>query len=343
MIYLLFGEDDFSLNQELKRIKEGISSKDLRDANTTVLQGSQTSLEELSAACDTVPFLAEKRLVIVEGLLASVEPRRDRSGRSRPTDNSLAKWSRLVDYLKQMAPTTDLVFLEGAVQGNNRLLSKLKQVATVKSFSRLSGQQLRQWIERAVSQKGGAIDQRATQNLADLVGGNLWILDGEVEKLCLYAGGRAITEEDVRSMVAPAREASIFAAVDAVIEGRPAVATESLNRLLLSGATVPYVLTMLARQVRLLILSKELRRLRVPQKELATRLGLSAEFVLRKTMEQERRFSFEQLKDIHARLLETDMNIKRGVLEDSIALDLLVVHLCDQSKAARASGSPPLL
>ena len=339
----MFGEDDFSLNQELKRIREGISSKELRDANTTVLQGSQTSLQELSAACDTVPFLAEKRLVIVEGLLASVEPRRDRGGRSRPTDNSLAKWSGLVDYLEQMAPTTDLVFLEGAVQGNNRLLSKLKQVATVKGFSRLRGQQLRQWIERAVSQRGGAIDQRAAQNLADVVGGNLWILDGEVEKLCLYAGGRAITEEDVRSMVAPAREASIFAAVDAVIEGRPAVATEFLNRLLLSGATVPYVLTMLARQVRLLILSKELRRLRVPQKELATRLGLSADFVLRKTMQQERRFSFEQLKDIHARLLETDMNIKRGVLEDSIALDLLVVQLCDQSKAARASGSPPLL
>ena len=67
MLHILIGEDDFSLRQALEEIKKSIGDPTALMPNTTMLEGSQVTPEQLRAACETVPFLAEKRLVIVEG------------------------------------------------------------------------------------------------------------------------------------------------------------------------------------------------------------------------------------------------------------------------------------
>ncbi len=332
MIYILHGSDDFSRYQALKEIKEGIGPPELQDANTTVFQGPQITLALLSDACNSTPFLSEKRLVVVENLLSSQERQgRGQRGRRAPPagpDSLPTQWQGLKEHLKGMPGTTELVFLEGPLRRDNPLLRDLSQVAKVLEFPSLGGETLRQWIRDAVARKGGRISPAATRVLADLVGGNLWIMDNELEKLCLYSVSREIREEDVRVLVTSAREANIFAAVDAVLEGKPSVATGHIYRLIQSGVGVPYIMSMLARQVRLLILTKDLRSRGVSRDEIGQRLGVSATFALRKTLEQERYFTIDRLKEIHFRLLETDLNIKTGKIEEGIALELLVAQLC---------------
>jgi len=68
LLYILSGEDDFSISQSLEEIKRGIGDPDLLSANTTILDGQQLILDQLMAVVETIPFLAEKRLVIVRGL-----------------------------------------------------------------------------------------------------------------------------------------------------------------------------------------------------------------------------------------------------------------------------------
>ena len=334
MIYIFYGDNDFSRHQALKEIKEGIGPPELQEANTSVLQGSQITLPELAAACDTVPFLSEKRLVVVEKLLSSQERRgRRQRGRQVPTDDEDSRaiqWQGLVEHFQSMPSTTELVFLEGPLRNDNPLLAQLRQLAKVVRFPSLSGEALHQWIRTAVVGKGGRISPAATRSLAELVGGNLWVMDNEVEKLCLYTDGREIQKEDVEILTTPAREASIFAAVDAVLEGTPSLATELFHRILQSGAGVPYVLSMLARQVRFLILAKEAKGRGVSNADIGKRLGISAAFALRKTLNQERNFTLDRLKEIYSKLLETDLSIKTGKIEEEIALDLLVAQLCSE-------------
>ena len=83
VIYLLYGQDEFSLRETLSSLKEDVGSAELRDLNITSLDGSQVSFDELAATCNTVPFLADKRLVIVEGLLSRFESRAPSRGRAR--------------------------------------------------------------------------------------------------------------------------------------------------------------------------------------------------------------------------------------------------------------------
>lgn len=338
MIYVLYGEDDFSKSEALNKIKEGLGTSDVRDANTTVLKGGQTSLAELVAASSTVPFLAEKRLVIVEGLVGLLEPQRpgQRGGQEGSNGESKvnAQWAGLVDSLKMLPETTELVFIEGPLK-KSRTLTALGKIADEREYTNLKGDALVKWIQNAVERRGGAIEARAARYLADMVGGNLWVADNEVEKLCLHAGGKAIVEGDVRELVSTTREASIFAAIDAVLENRPARAVDFMQRLVQSGESFQYILVMLARQVRFLLLAKEMRMKKVPGEELGGRLGIYNSFVLSKTLEQERKFSMERLKDIHTKLLEADLNIKRGVMGEDVALDLLIAELCAMSRGAQ--------
>ena len=100
MLYLLLGEDDFSIHEALEEIKKSIGDQTVLAANTTVLDGQQVTLEQLSSACETVPFLAERRLIIVEGLLGRFEPG-NKSGRK--------KAARRADRQDEHQPIVDCV------------------------------------------------------------------------------------------------------------------------------------------------------------------------------------------------------------------------------------------
>ena len=317
-ISVLYGADDFSVHEALRAIKEEVEAE-LGDANTTVFEGSKTSFGEVEAACNTVPFLADRRLVVVEGLLSHLE------GRSK--ESATSQWDELKEYTSRMPPTTHLVLVDGQVKGDNRLLKLLGGVAKVRQFRPAGGAALRRWIRERVTHKGGSIDQNAVNLLADLVGGNLWAMDGEIEKLCLYKEGEVIQEEDVRALASSAREVNIFAVVDAVLEGRAGVATRRTQQLLQAGANVSYILTMLARQVRLLILSKDMAAQGLAPPEAQARLGVPNNFAFEKIQEQSAKFSAQRLVEMHRKLLETDLNIKRGNLQDTVALELLVAQL----------------
>ena len=158
------------------------------------------------------------------------------------------------------------------------------------------------------------------------MGNDLWTLDQELEKLSLFATGRTIEESDVREMVVQVREANIFEAVDAMIGGKPGLALRLFHQLREDGQEVPYIIAMLERQLRLLALARESMDLGLPRADMGKRLGTNSDFVVRKTIEQARRHSWQDITDRYRRLLEADLAIKRGILGPDLALELLVAE-----------------
>ena len=337
MIYLLYGEDDYSLREHLASIKDQVQPPDLRDVNTTVLDGAETSLEELTATCDTVPFLAERRLVVVDGLLALFERRApSRSGAGgRDQGSGLDRWQDLAEYLARVPESTDLVFVDGRLTGANRLLAAIRPHATVRTFPRPGAGGVRQWIRSRAAAEGIEIEHRAVDALADAVGGDLRAVAVELEKLAVYRRGQPIQEEDVRALVSHTGEANIFAAVDAIMEARPDIAMSQVNGLLQSGSPPAYILAMMARQVRLLILAKDLKARRVPSAEHGRRMGLTG-YPLRKTLEQEGRFSAGQLVAIHRKLLEADLSMKTTGVDEGLVLDVLIADIASGTTGGAA-------
>ncbi len=334
MLYILFGQDDFSLRQSLEEIKGGIGDPTLLAANTTVLDGRQATLDQLRIACETVPFLAEKRLVIVNGLLERFEPesKSRRKKKSTRVTNRQNDYKSLVACMSKLPDSTMLVLVDGRVASKNPLFRELSARAEVRSFPLLSSARLRQWIQGRVAEEGGSISPQAVGSLAGLVGGNLWVMAGEINKLTLFASGRRIEEEDVKAVVSCAQEANVFAMVDAILEFKAGVAEQSLEQLLQRGAAPAYLLVMLSRQVRMIVRAKELRNQGKPKVEIQSRLGLTSEFALRKTLEQADRYPWERLKNVYHKLLEADLAIKTGKYKDELALNILIAELCQRRK-----------
>ena len=333
MIHILFGGDELSVGEAASSMKDLVGTEELWDVNIATFAGPEVTFGELSATCDTVPFLAERRLVVVKGLLSMFEPQRGR----RPAGDSgrsLGQWDALAAYLPNMPDSTELVFVDSQLSRSNPLLAAIGPLAKVQTFPLPTGAGLVRWIQDRAVVRDAQIDPAAARALADNLGPNPRAIDNDLQKLSLYRYGESIRRQDVDEMVADVREASIFAAVDAVIEGRPGQAIRLVRRLMDSGRTLPSLLAMLARQVRLLLLAKDLRAQGVAEPQMGGRLSLSG-YPLRKTLDQEKRFTHDQLAHIHESLVQLDLSAKTLPIDERVALETLIAELAGSVSAPR--------
>lgn len=333
--HVLYG-DSFLVSEELKKLEREAGADTLLEANRHQLNGSQLNPPELLAVCNSLPFMDPCRLVVVTGLLATQDGRssrggRGRTGRSTASGRSPGDWEGLVAAIPQMPDTTRLFLVDHALSETNPLLRRMKTVAQVRHLTAPAGEALARYVKDLARSKGAGISPAAIKTLIDLVDNDLWTLDRELEKLSLYAAGRSIEEADIRELVSQVREASIFNAVDAMIDGRPGVALRLLQKLRQDGAALPYIIGMVERQLRLVALARYWTEQRVPPQELAGKLGVPP-FAARRAAEQARRNSRSDINRRYQRLLETDLAIKTGQVEsEDLALELLVADLAGSS------------
>ncbi|MSP13341.1 MAG: DNA polymerase III subunit delta [Chloroflexi bacterium] len=342
MFYILHGDDEFSRSEALDELKHKMGDATMADLNTSVLDGRKLSLPDLIYACDSMPFLSERRLVIVDGLLTHLGRKRkgniedeantpsEAPSQERPADDFTKK---LLDYLSHLPDTTRLVLIEReklparhpvlAYAQNNRN-------AYVKEYLLPVRARLTHWIQTQAKTKGGQIQPDAAELLGAYIGNDLRLLDQELEKLLMHSYPDArITAAEVRLLVPYVRESNIFEMVDALCARNGHMATRLLHGLIEDGESPQYLLTMIARQFRILIQMKELSQQGLPAESIRSQLGLHP-FVVEKGLAQTRQFTLDQLLQIHHRLLELDVSIKTGHTEAVLALDLLVGGLTGQ-------------
>ena len=325
VLYVLYGKDSFSLRERLVELRASLDADGMLSSSTTVLDGRKTSPAEVMAACDTVPFMSANRLVIVEGLLSRL------TGGKR--GGEAEAWLPLAEHVAEMPPTTHLVLTDGEVAPGNPLLADLKGKGEVREFKPLGQRAVAPWIERRAQAIGLKLTREAARLLAEFVGEDLWTLAGELDKLSVYANGETVSEDDVRALVAAVRETSIFPLVDAIVEGRPAAALRLLRQMLRQDAGPQYVLAMVQRQLRHLAVARDMLDAGEGGRAIGGALRLP-DFALDRLLDQAPRYSAARLRQAFRRLLEADMQIKRGVYGGELALELLVQDLAEARRAA---------
>jgi DNA polymerase-3 subunit delta len=331
MLYVFFGKDSFSMRERLEDLRASLDGDGMLSSSTSVLDGRRVTLAEVTAACDTVPFMSAHRLVIVEGLLS-----RFGGGRGRKRGGEVEAWLPLAEYVERMPPSTHLVLVDTEAEGDSALVEALRGKGEVREFRPLVQRAVSDWIRARAASTGLQLSPAATRLLADFVGNDLWALSGELEKLSIYAGGRPIGEDDVRTLVAAVREASVFPLVDAIVEGRPAAAIKLLRQMFRQGSGPQYVLAMIQRQLRHLAVAREMLDAGESGRSIGQALRLH-DFALEKLLDQARRYSQPRLRSAFQRVLDADLQIKRGVYDGELALELLVHDLAEPARRAGAA------
>jgi DNA polymerase III subunit delta len=319
--YVLHGPDEFSCRAQLHAMRAQMGDPSLAELNITVLDGKTASITDVLSSARSMPFLSDKRLVIVEGMLSW----RTRKGAGK---NDKAELETLAEGLADLPDWARVVFVERETLSDKNLI--LQQAKTLpggyhKEFN--PPRNPTQWITTHAHEEYGAeIDRQAAMALAAVIGEDLRAADSEIAKLATYVDGtRPISEADVRLLTSYKAEVEVFDMVDALGKRDGATASRLLHRLLDQDEPLK-LFALIIRQFRLLILAREHLNNGGTAGHLAQAIGVHP-FVAEKIAGQVRAFSLEQLEQIYHFLLDTDLGIKTGKVEDVLALDLLVAGI----------------
>lgn len=342
MLVTLLGPDRYSVAQALHAYldKYAPASDALGDLNLTRLDGARVTPDELARAVQSVGFLAENRVVVVEGLLArfssgkqadsgptDAEDQEETPERSKNRGDSNPARG-FADVLSAVPDTTIVILVErGGTAKNNTLLKVAARYGKVDEYIPPRGTALERWIARRGGERGVKVTPGAQSALAAALP-DLQALANELEKLALYVGnGGTVDEQALRAMSFAARQDDVFEMTSAAARRDTKGALLQLQRLLDGGTAPEGILPVLAWQVKTLIQVRDMLDRKVPESYMGEKAAMS-DFIVRKTLGQARQFSMAKLLEVHERVLELDHAIKTGRAEAELALDALVVEMC---------------
>ncbi len=310
MIYLIYGEDSYRIREHISELKKAAKKG---QADVITLDAKTLSADRLTEYLQAGSLFAGRSAFIIGGIFSA-------------GDAGLKE--RAVQLVERLPKDAEVIFWEeGAPDRRTILYRLLAKKAKVIEKTPLQHAALGQWINDRAQTMGLRLDQGAQSLLAQSVGPDLAQMDQELTKLAHFVDGRIATEADVAKLVAARMPPSIFEFLDR-LGTSSGDAVMFVERLLASGQDPSYLLSMLAYQLRTLILVADLR-LREPNigpSQIAQKLGLHP-FVVQKTLQQVRRYSMSELVILHRRLTEVDIQIKTGAIDASDALFLIVARL----------------
>lgn len=357
MFYLFHGPDEFSMREELARLRRDGAF----EFNEDFYSGAETDLGTIITTASTLPFLAERRLVVVDGLPrrrratkgadgsdesdsaaqandqgvedgapASEAPRKpaSRAKKARPSGPDPRAFAQgLADYVPHLAATTVLVVLaDEQLEATNPLMAAAERHGQARLFTAPRGAQLEAWIGRRAQALGARLDPEAARLLATYVGTDLRLLAGEVQKLATYVGsGSQIGPAEVRLLTPATQQARVFDLTDALARRDRSRALALLHELLDAGESPLGIVALTAHQTRALIQVKALAERGMRSFQIAQTSGI-APFVVEKSLPLTRQFTMAQLENAHHALLQVDTALKLSKLTPEMALDLLVVE-----------------
>jgi DNA polymerase III subunit delta len=337
-VYLLYGDDAFGRDEAVQSLKDKMRALPAGEHNLTELSGADTTLASLRLAADVMPFLAERRMVIVRGMLARLAGRSSGGGGRRgarakkASDTGVDEFQLLLEYLPEIPRTTSLVLVEDGRINPEQLANAIPRGrGIVKEYAQV--RDVAGWVRtRArLPEINVDLDEGAVRELASLGGGDLYRLDRELRKLAAYANGRTVTRADVRELVV-GRDIAVWSLLDGLAERRAQKALAALRALYAQGEPPEALLGRdIAPHMRRLLVARELA---VASREERARTDPAALGVnpatLNKWMDQAQAFDPAELERALELLLDLDRQIKTGEANPEEALEVAVVSLCDR-------------
>ena len=306
-IYLLYGEEAFLKNSYKNRLKEAIIGDDTM--NFARFEGKGLDVDELIRLADTMPFFAERRLILVED-----------SGFFKSASDAL------VQYLPSMPDPTILLFVETEVDKRNRLYKKVKDMGYAAELNRQDSAQLARWAGGILTREQKKITKHTMELFLSMAGDDMENIRMELEKLISYTLGReVITDEDVLAVCTVQVTNRIFEMVSAIVNRQPRKAMDLYEDLLTLKEPPMRILFLIARQFNQLLQVKDLMGKGMDKGTIASKLKMQP-FVVGKTMPQARQFGREQILSYVEFCVETEEAVKSGRLQDRLAVELLITR-----------------
>lgn len=306
-IYLIYGEEAFLRKQYRDRLKKALSP-DEDSMNYSYFEGKDISAGEVIDLAETMPFLSEKRTIIIE---------------NSPFFKS--EGEKIAEYLSAVPDTTYFVFVEEAVDKRSKMYKSLAKNGCVVEAQALSEDKIITWVLQLLKKDNKKITQNTMHYLLDKIGTNMENIRQEVEKLICYCYDKeVITNEDIDAVCTTQINNQIFEMLDAMANKRQKVALQFYYNLLALKEPPMRILFLIGRQFNLLLQARMLKQKGYGDRVIAEKIGVPP-FAATKYLNQASKFKLEDLKKAVEECVEADEAVKSGNRNDRLSVELLII------------------
>ena len=322
MLIFLYGKDTFRSRERLhKLIDKFKSDRDPSGYNVVRLDALVERPGTILTELYNSPFLAEKRMVVIEHAVESKH-------------SELHEKIEAITLDETTLPATTICILyektdtyKAKVQKD--LLKKLEKTKFAQHFDVLEGVGLKKWIVEYATENKLTLENSALDFIATHSKGDTWFIHSLIKQLTAYCNGTSCTIEITRLFLNETTDDNIFNLIDAIVAKKPEKVYRMIREQYEGGQEAQYIFAMLVRQFRIML---ELKDLLISNPAatpdiIAKMLSLHP-FVVKKTIPLLRQYSLETLKNIYQELLSIDIATKTGKGSMPVLIDMLVGKIC---------------
>lgn len=308
-VYLLFGEEAFLKKSYKNRLREAITQGDFMNYN--YYEGKGMNVNEIISLSDTMPFFAEKRLILME-------------------DSGWFKGGTGADemsaYIENIPDTTCLLFVETEVDKRSRMYKAVKKYGYIAEMEHQDSTQLARWAAGILARNGKKITNRTMEYFLEKTGDDMENITSELDKVISYTLGRdVITEEDIDAVCITQVTNKIFDMIAAIANRQTRKAMDLYEDLLTLKEPSMRILFLIARQFNQILQVKELMGRGMDKSTISSKLKIQP-FVTGKIMIQAKTFTKEQILSYVNLCVDAEESVKTGKLSDRLAVELLIAN-----------------
>ena len=308
-VYLIFGEEAYIRKNYRNQLVKALTAPG-DSLNYSVFSGSETDPSEVVSLAMTMPFMAEKRVILVKD-----------SNFFKKTADDIA------DYLENPSPDTVLIFDESAVDKKTRTYKAAKKAGFDTEALSLKGKKLEEWIAANFKRNGKLIREETVKLLVDRVGGDLSVLDSEIKKLSAYASDRdSVTSDDVLLMVPRSPSYNVYQMIEAIGNKKVNLAVGIYYDMMVEKQNAYGVFSLLCSHFRRMLTVSDMKEQGADLQEISAALGL-ADWQVNKYLTQSRRFTRQKMIKAIDECVRAPREIFQGKILEDAAMELLIIGI----------------
>ena len=306
MIYLLYGQDTFRSRKKVQEIEDKFTEVAGGSSGIFRVDAAEESLDEIAGALESGSLFDDRRLVIVKNALDADAPVQafleDRLGRFEVAKDVYIFWEALEE-----------------LPGNEFAKALEEHAAKVQDFKKPAKAVVEKWLTETLQEKGAALTVLEREELLARAGGDLWKLQSELEKFILDS------REHKMSGIVPTKP-NIFALTDALGARNKHLALWLLYRFQEDGMEATRMFWTIAWHLKNLAIFRSLLDAG-KDATYAIKATKQNPFVIKKGMEQARKFTSQELHRMYVNLLNLDLDSKRNKADVALGLERIILSL----------------
>ena len=324
--YLFLGVEEYLMNEGVEKLKSKYIEPSLESLNYSIIEGKESNIDTLINACETLPFMSSKKIVILKDISGLLEKE------SKESEEELYK------YLDDLGSYLILIIIGTDLKKTSKMYKFFNKSNNVVEFVNLKGKDLNSWIEQILKKNNKSMNfsnlnfftQQTTYSSrnSELT---LYDLENELLKLVNYTQEYEITKEDINKVLIKSIDTNIFDLLSAINRGDSHNALVIFNDMYMQNEPIQKILVMITRQIRLMLGYKLYRNKGYGEGETQDKLGIKS-FEYSKVSSQSRAFTIIQLQETLDKILILDKQLKTISVDEKILMEVLIIEICNNKK-----------